>query len=49
MKINYEVPKWTLFYPNLARHARHVTSFQVWMENISSHTIATYQVDLPTI
>ena len=34
---------------NLARHARHVTGFQAWMENVSSHTVATYQVDLPTI
>ena len=34
---------------NLARHARHVTGFQVWMEDVPSHTIATYQAVLPTI
>ena len=34
---------------NLARHARHVTSFQVWIEDVSLHTIATYQTNLSTI
>ena len=34
---------------NLARHARHVTGFLVWMEDVSLHTIATYQAVLPTI
>ena len=34
---------------NLARHARHVTGFQVWIEDVPLHTIATYQADLPTI
>ena len=33
----------------LARHVRHVTNFQVWMEDVPSHTIDTYQADLPTI
>ena len=34
---------------NLVRHARHVTGFQVWMEDIPLHTITTYQAVLPTI
>ena len=34
---------------NLARHARHVTGFQVWIEDVLLHTIATYQANLPTI
>ena len=33
----------------LTRHARHVTGFQVWMEDVPSHTIATYQTVLPII
>ncbi|KAK9998357.1 hypothetical protein SO802_017960 [Lithocarpus litseifolius] len=31
---------------NLARHASHVTSFSVWIEDIPSHTLVAYQ--LPT-
>ena len=27
---------------NLARHARHVTGFQVWMEDVPLYTVATY-------
>ena len=34
---------------NLTRHARHVTGFQVWIEDVPSHTIATDQAVLPTI
>ena len=34
---------------NLVRHARHVTGFQVWMEDVPLHTVDTYQADLPTI
>ena len=34
---------------NLTRHARHVTSFQVWMEDVPSYIVNTYQADLPTI
>ena len=34
---------------NLVRHARHVTGFQVWMEDVPLHTITTYQAVLPTI
>ena len=26
----------------LTRHARHVTGFQVWMEDVPSHTVDTY-------
>ena len=33
---------------NLARHAHHVTGFSVWMEDVSLHIFATYQVDLPS-
>ena len=33
---------------NLARHARHVNSFSVWMEDVPSHTFTTYQADLPS-
>ena len=32
---------------NLARHACHVTSFSMWMEDVSSHTFIVYQADLP--
>ena len=34
---------------NLARHAHHVTSFSVWMEDIPIQIFAAYQVDLPII
>ena len=34
---------------NLVRHARHITGFQVWMEDVPLHTIATYLVVLLTI
>ena len=27
---------------NLARHARYATGFQVWMEDVPSHTVDTY-------
>ena len=33
---------------NLARHAHHVTGSSVWMEDVSLHIFATYQVDLPS-
>ena len=33
---------------NLARHARHVNGFSVWMEDVPSHTFTTYQADLPS-
>ncbi|KAL0007214.1 hypothetical protein SO802_008716 [Lithocarpus litseifolius] len=33
---------------NLARHARHVTGFSVWMEDVPSHTLLAYKADLPT-
>ncbi|KAL4628030.1 hypothetical protein ACB092_05G208700 [Castanea dentata] len=31
---------------NLARHARHVTSFSVWMEDVPLHTLNVYQTNL---
>ena len=30
---------------NLARHARHVTSFSDWMEDVPIQIFATYQAD----
>ena len=33
---------------NLVRHARHVTGFQVWIEDVPSHTIAIYLAILLT-
>ena len=32
---------------NLVRHARHVTDYSVWMEDISLHTLIASQADLP--
>ena len=32
---------------NLARHARHVIGFSVWMEDVPIHTLVAYQADLP--
>ncbi|XP_075633348.1 uncharacterized protein LOC142605796 [Castanea sativa] len=32
---------------NLARHARHVTGFSIWMEDVPSHTLVAYEADLP--
>ena len=32
---------------NLARHARHVTGFSIWMEDIPSHTLVAYEAYLP--
>ena len=32
---------------NLARHARHVTGFSVWMEDVPIHTLVAYQADFP--
>ena len=34
---------------NLARHARHVTAFLVWMEDVPIQGFIAYQVDLPII
>ena len=31
---------------NLARHAYHVIGFSVWMEDVPSHTLATYRANL---
>ena len=33
---------------NLARHARHVTGFSVWMEDVPIQVFTAYQADLPT-
>nr|XP_023928856.1 uncharacterized protein LOC112040187 [Quercus suber] len=33
---------------NLARHARHVTGFSVWMEDVPSLCFEMYQADLPS-
>ena len=33
---------------DFARHARHVTSFSVWMEDVQSHCFEMYQADLPS-
>ena len=30
---------------NIARHARHVSEFSVWMEDVSPHLFAVIQVD----
>ena len=32
---------------NLARHARHVTGFSVWMEDVPIQVFTAYQADLP--
>ena len=32
---------------NLARHARHVIGFSVWMEDVPIHTLVAYQADFP--
>ncbi|XP_075654837.1 uncharacterized protein LOC142625007 [Castanea sativa] len=32
---------------NLVRHAYHVTGFSVWMKDVPSHTLVSYQADLP--
>ena len=32
---------------NLARYARHITGYYVWMEDISVHCLNVYQVDMP--
>ena len=32
---------------NLAKHARHVTSFNVWMEDVPILCFNVYQVDMP--
>ena len=32
---------------NLARHARHVTGFNVWMEDVLVHCLDVYQADMP--
>ncbi|KAL0011847.1 hypothetical protein SO802_006955 [Lithocarpus litseifolius] len=32
---------------NLARHARHVTGFDVWMEDVPIHCLDIYQADMP--
>ena len=32
---------------NLARYARHVTGFSVWMEDVPIHTLVAYQADFP--
>ena len=37
----------TIVAHNLTKHARHVTDFSVWMEDVSSHTLIAYQTDLP--
>ena len=34
---------------NIARHARHVSEFSVWMEDVPSHLFAVIQVDLAFI
>ena len=33
---------------NLTRHARHVTGFSVWMEDVPIQVFIAYQADLPT-
>ena len=33
---------------NLARHARHVTDFSIWMEDVPIQVFTAYQADLPT-
>ena len=33
---------------NLARHARHVIGFSVWIEDVSSLCFEMYQADLPS-
>ena len=32
---------------NLARHARHVTDFSVWMEDVPFHCFDVYQAEFP--
>ncbi|KAK9987896.1 hypothetical protein SO802_028135 [Lithocarpus litseifolius] len=32
---------------NLARHARHVTGFEIWMEDVPFHCLDVYQADMP--
>jgi len=32
---------------NLARYARHVTGFSIWMEDVPFQTLAVYHADLP--
>ena len=34
---------------HLTKHARHVTGFSVWIEDVPSYTFGTYQADLPTL
>ena len=33
---------------NLARHARHITGFSIWMEDVPSLCFEMYKVDLPS-
>ena len=33
---------------NLAKHARPVTGFSLWMEDVPSHCFEIYQADLPS-
>ena len=33
---------------NFARHARHVTGFNVWMEDVLIHCFDVYQADMPS-
>ena len=32
---------------NIARHAHHVTGFNVWMEDVPVHCLDVYQADMP--
>ena len=32
---------------NLARYARHITGYYVWMEDIPVHCLNVYQADMP--
>ena len=38
---------WCINANNLARYARHITGYYVWMEDISVHCSNVYQADMP--